>query len=150
MGIMFETLRREDVERCVDMILELLKRQKAPVKDRKAIEQLIYGDYAVSVVAKDGDNVVGLVNGTVLPPPSINFFFVASGEIARKDVGGLLIEKIIEVMKKRSPEIDFIVTRITADDIPLLFLYLSRGFAVNGFIKQGIDNKDVLILRRNI
>jgi hypothetical protein len=57
----------------------------------------------------------------------------------------MLVDKL---MKK--PKATYVTTMITTEDVKTISFYSSKSFITSGLIKEGLQNKDTVISRKNI
>ncbi|KPV65329.1 MAG: hypothetical protein AOA65_0260 [Candidatus Bathyarchaeota archaeon BA1] len=151
MSFVFETLSEKDLDQCVNVILSSMGEKLLPIhRDKETIKRLIYGAHVLTLVAKRGNRIVGLISGTMLIPPNIGFLDVADDQSAREGLGEQLIDKFLEAVKKRLPKAPFIATTLATDNTGGISLYSGKGFMIEGFIKEGMMGKDVVLLRKRL
>lgn len=151
MGIEFGMINEEDLEQCVDLVFASL-RDKLPreQRNREIVKQMIYGTQALSLVAKKNGKIVGLISGVMMLTPNINFISVIDEESAQQGLGGVLIDKFIEAVKKSLPKASHVRITLSTDDTPIISLCSLKFFMIKGFFRESSMNKDMIILEKNI
>lgn len=146
-----EELKPEDADKCAEVLFNSLKRTLPPaIKGKEGVLRMIWGPMKVSVVAKKGKEVVGIITGTASLPPSIIFIHVLSKEASMAGVEKMLLDHFSKVIKERVPEADYLTTSVPADERFFISFYLNLGFTIYGFVREGYMGKDVVMLRRSI
>jgi len=109
---------------------------------------MIYGDQAMTLVAKQKESIVGLINGTLLGIPRIMFLTVTDEQSAREGLGGMLIDQFVKEIQKSSPHAKRILHNEFADNFNAIGLYSVKGFKVTGYIKDPITSRDVVFMEK--
>jgi len=144
----FEPLRKSDVDSCVEMIIPTLRSQAKAYRDKNTLKKMIYGDQAMTLVAKQKESIVGLINGTLLGIPRIMFLTVTDEQSAREGLGGMLIDQFVKEIQKSSPHAKRILHNEFADNFNAIGLYSVKGFKVTGYIKDPITSRDVVFMEK--
>lgn len=145
-----EVLKERDVEESAKTLQKSMGDQTSPLfGDAKALGRVIYGPHAITLVAKKGGNVVGIVSGTATLPPNIAFLGVTDQECAKEGLGGKLIDQFMEEAKKKFPNAAAVRTTLPADYTDAVALYSSKGFVVEGFVKTAAQGRDIVFLSRS-
>jgi len=151
LNFVIEPLSKKDLEQCTSLILSSMRKELILANQNKeAVKSLLYGTNALSLVGKKDDQIVGLISGIVQMPLRISFLNVVDEESARQGLGGLLIDKFLEVAKKRLPNAPYATTSLPADNTVAISLYSARGFKIEGFLKEGIMGKDIVFLKKKL
>ena len=148
MEFVFEPLRKSDVDSCVEMIIPTLRSQAKAYRDKNTLKKMIYGDQAMTLVAKQKESIVGLINGTLLGIPRIMFLTVTDEQSAREGLGGMLIDQFVKEIQKSSPHAKRILHNEFADNFNAIGLYSVKGFKVTGYIKDPITSRDVVFMEK--
>lgn len=148
MEFVFEPLRKSDVDSCVEMIVPTLRSQAKAYRDKNTLKKMIYGDQSMTLVAKQKENIVGLINGTLLGIPRIMFLTVTDEQSAREGLGGMLIDQFVKEIQKSSPHAKRILHNEFTDNFNAIGLYSVKGFKVTGYIKDPITSRDVVFMEK--
>lgn len=148
MSFVFEDLREDDAEKCVELMLLKMSDQPAPTQPNKEVlKRLLSGENAVTIVAKRQNKLVGAVGGT---PGTLNFIVTFDEESAREGLGYMLIDRFVEEVKRRVPSLESIRTTLFAENTDQVALYSRKGFVVEGFAKEAVMGRDTIFLRKKI
>lgn len=151
MDFVFESLNEKNVEQCVNLLLSSMKNQLLPIhQDKKILKRMIYRNYLLTLIAKREDRIVGIISGTALIPPSINLFTITDEISAREGLGSILIDKFIELVRRKLPKASYITTRLSTDNIVAISLYLMKDFRIEGFIRGRLEGKDIVLLGKKL
>jgi len=146
-----EQVKEKDLEKCIDAILSSIGNRLLPVqKNRENLRRLLFGEYVITIVAKTDNRIAGLISGTCLMPPEIGLLTVMAKKNARKGLHDMLIDKFMEALKKRLPKAPYVMTRLRTDQTDAISLYSSKGFRIEGFLKNGLMGQDVVFLRKSL
>ena len=148
----FEVLKKKDVKKCLDTLLSAEVGQLTNLKNRDFLKRMIYGDKVLTIVAKVKDRIVGTITASWMMtwPPDISLLTLIDRESAVKGVGLLLIDKLIEAIKERFPQVPFITAKLIKDSTEAVSLYSAKGFTVEGFLKEGLMGKDVIFMKKDL
>lgn len=116
---------------------------------------------SLSLVARRGGVIVGVINGTVSQMPSplatIGLTAVLDQASGQMGLGGYLIDEFIAVSQKRAPKLPRVEVSLATIDTGSIALYALKGFLVEGLVKGGFsqpssgqDGADLIILRRHL
>lgn len=114
------------------------------VSDPNVVGQTIYGPHAITLVAKEKGVIVGIIHGIASIPPNIVLLLA-------KPVPGLgstLVDKFVEQVRVRLPSARSVRTNLPADVPEIVGFYSSKGFIVEGFVKEGIQGRDLVFLQK--
>jgi len=151
MSFEIETLKEKDVEESAKALLQSLGDQVSPVlQDGKALSRAIYGPHAITLIAKKKGKIVGVINGTATIQPTIVFLGVTDPESAREGLGSVLVDRFLEQVKTKFPNVGAVRTTLPADYPEAIALYSSKGFVVEGFVKEGAQGRDIVFLKKPI
>ncbi len=146
-----EELKPEDAERCAEVLFKSLKGTLPPaIKGKEGVLRMIWGPMKVSVIAKKGNEIAGIITGTTSLPPSIIFIHVLSREASMAGLEKMLLEHFSKVIKEKVPGANYLTTSVPADERFFISFYLNLGFTIYGFVREGYLGKDVVMLRRSI
>lgn len=148
--IAFEILKEKDVEKSVDMVTSSLVRHgvSEPI-NREVIKQMIFSRNVLTLIAKKERKILGLISGTTMFTPNINILSVIDEGDIGKYVGELLISRFVEEIKKNFPKNRYVTVTLTTDNTKAISEYSSKGFVIKGFVREGIEEKDVVILAKD-
>lgn len=151
MSFEIESLKEKDVEESAKALLHSLGAQISPVlQDAKALGRVIYGPHAITLVAKKKGKIVGIINGTATIQPTIAFLGVTDPESAKEGLGSILVDKFLEQVKSQFPNVPSVRTTLPADFSDAVGLYSSKGFVVEGFVKEAAQGRDVVFLKKTL
>jgi len=144
----FETIKKEDIDKCTNIILSSMKNQLIPTdQNKEAIKQMLSRTQTTTLVAKKKGKIVGLVGGTA---PNVNFVTVLDEESARKGLANMLLDKFAEAVKQRLPHVTYIKASLFADQTDAVALYSRLGFVVDGFAKDFAMGRDMIFMKRQL
>ena len=147
----FEELKGENVEKCAKVLIKALGDRLSPeLRKVEAVGRMIYGPRVITIVAKRGDNVVGIVSGSAIIPPSIVFLHAFDEESSRMGLEGMLTDEFTRAIRKKLPKAPYVTTTITTDSTGAVSFYSAKGFVISGFVKEGMGDKDVVVLRKSV
>ena len=144
-------MKPEDLNNCVDLIV---KSMGDPSINRDFVKHSIRDPNVVTLVARSREKIVGVIYGFVpytlynVQAPKIVFVGVADQEEAMKGLYGMLIDEFINELKRRFPKVPCIDVSLSSKDTNAVALYSSRGFSVEGYIRDGVGTADIVVLRR--
>lgn len=152
----FELLKPQDVDKCVNAIISLpiMELPGATVEKRKmALRNVIYGPLALTLVAKKGNEIVGIINCTRSLeggiPPRISFLTIIDEQSAQEGLGPELIDELLQVAHKEMPSAAYINVSAQAESMWQVALYSSKGFRVCGFARDVLlQDKDVVFMKK--
>jgi len=142
----FETIKKEDVDECANLILSSMKNQLIPTdKSKEAIKQMLSKTQTITLVAKRKGKIVGLVGGSA---PNVNFVTVLDEESARKGLADTLLDKYAEVVKQHLPHVTHLKASLFADQTDTVAFYSRLSFVVDGFAKDFALGRDMVFMKR--
>jgi len=142
----FETMKKENVDECANLILLSMKNQLTPIhRNKEAIKQMLSRSQTTALVAKKKGKIVGLVGGAA---PNVNFVTVLDEESARKGLANMLLNKYAEAVKQRLPDATYLKASLFADQTDAVALYSRLGFMVDGFAKDFAMGRDMVFMKR--
>jgi len=142
----FETMKKENVDECANLILLSMKNQLTPIhRNKEAIKQMLSRSQTTALVAKKKGKIVGLVGGAA---PNVNFVTVLDEESARKGLANMLLNKYAEAVKQRLPDATYLKASLFADQTDAIALYSRLGFMVDGFAKDFAMGRDMVFMKR--
>ncbi|MFH0848623.1 MAG: GNAT family N-acetyltransferase [archaeon] len=145
-----EVLKERDVEESTKALQKSMGNQPGPLfGDAKGLGRAIYGPHAITLIAKKGGSVVGIVSGTATLPPNIAFLGVTDADCAKEGLGGKLIDGFLDEAKKKIPNAPAVRTTLPAEYTDAVALYSSKGFVVEGFVKTAGQGRDIVFLSRS-
>jgi len=153
MSFEIERLTEKDVEESAKALVQSLGDQVPAVfQDVKALGRAIFGPHAITLVAKKKGRVVGIINGTATAQPSIAFLGVTDQESAKEGLGAVLIDRFLEHVKGQFPSVNAVRTALPANFPDAIALYSSKGFVVEGFVKEYhlAHGRDMVFLKRSL
>lgn len=146
MEFVFETMKKENVDECANLILSSMKNQLTPIhRNKEAIKQMLSRSQTTALVAKKKGKIVGLVGGAA---PNVNFVTVLDEESARKGLANMLLNKYAEAVKQRLPDATYLKASLFADQTDAVALYSRLGFMVDGFAKDFAMGRDMVFMKR--
>ena len=146
MEFVFETMKKENVDECANLILLSMKNQLTPIhRNKEAIKQMLSRSQTTALVAKKKGKIVGLVGGAA---PNVNFVTVLDEESARKGLANMLLNKYAEAVKQRLPDATYLKASLFADQTDAIALYSRLGFMVDGFAKDFAMGRDMVFMKR--
>ena len=147
----FEIIRDEDINECVEIITKPMGEARV---NKEAVKQRLKDPNFMTVVGKSGRNIKGLINVLIPPnfvqPPKIILISVADQESAVKGLFGMLIDEFINELRRRFPKIPALEVELSSRDTNAVAMYSSKGFSVEGFIRGGLGNTDLIVLRKRL
>ncbi|UCB60096.1 MAG: hypothetical protein JSW72_08295 [Candidatus Bathyarchaeota archaeon] len=143
-------IQRGDVDSCVEMIASTLGDLSKSYYDKNVLKNMIQGDQVLTLVAKREKKIVGLINTSLLGFPRIMFLTVADKRSAQEGLGSMLIDRIVETIKKKLPNSKKILHQEFADSCGAIGLFSINGFKIIGFIKDPVTSRDVVFMERAI
>jgi hypothetical protein len=154
----FELLKPQDVDKCVNAIISLpiMELPGATVEKRKmALRNVIYGPLALTLVAKKGNEIVGIINCTRSLeggiPPRISFLTIIDEQSAQEGLGPELIDELLQVAHKEMPSAAYINVSAQAESMWQVALYSSKGFRVCGFARDVLlQDRDVVFMKKEL
>jgi len=142
----FETMKKENIDECVNLILSSMEKQLTPIhRNKEAIKQMLSRSQATTLVAKKKGKIVGLVGGVA---PNVNFVTVLDEESARKGLANMLLNKYAEAVKQRLPQATYLKASLFADQTDAVALYSRLGFIIDGFAKDFVMERDMIFMKR--
>jgi len=149
MSFEIESLKEKDVEESAKALLQSLGSQVSPVlQDTKALGRAIYGPHAITLIARKKGKIVGIINGTATIQPTIVFLGVTDPESAKEGLGSILVDRFLEQVKNQFPNVTAVRTTLPANFPDAIALYSSKGFVVEGFVKEAAQGRDVVFLKK--
>ena len=153
MSFEIESLKEKDVEESAKILIQSLGNQVPAIfQDVKALGRAIYGPHAITLIAKKSGKIIGIINGTATAQPTIAFLGVTDPESAREGLGSVLVDKFLEHVKSQFPSISAVRTTLPADFPEAIALYSSKGFVVEGFVKDYhlAQGRDMVFLKKSL
>ena len=152
----FELLKPQDVDKCINAIISIpmMELPGATVETRKmALRSIIHGSHALTLVAKKGNEIVGVINCTRSLgggiPPRISFLSIMDEQSAQEGLGQELIGELLEVARKEMPSAVYINVSAQAESMWQVALYSSKGFKVCGFARDVLlQDRDVVFMKK--
>ncbi len=146
MEFVFETMKKENIDECANLILLSMKNQLTPMhRNKEAIKQMLSRSQTTALVAKKKGKIVGLVGGVT---PNVNFVTVLDEESARKGLADMLLNKYAEAVKQRLPDATYLKASLFSDQTDAVALYSRLGFMVDGFAKDFAMGRDMVFMKR--
>jgi len=143
----FTLLKEEDVETCIKMI----KTSAKGVKWRdEFLRNLLLNKSTIGFIARKDGKEVGVIIGSILVNPVINFVCITDRESLMKGLDGMLIDEFIKEVKRRQPRAPHVTVSLAAEDTHAVALYSWKGFVIEGFVKRGLHNRDMVLMRRDL
>ena len=148
---LFEPMKPEDLNNCVDVIA---KAMGDPNINKDFIKQSIRDPNVVTLIARSREKIVGVIYGFVpytlysIQAPKIVFMGIENQEEAMKGLYGMLIDEFINELKRRFPKVPCVDVSLASKDTNAVALYSGRGFAVEGYIRDGVGSADIVLLRK--
>jgi len=148
LSFVFEDLHESDIEKCVDLMLSRMSDQPSPtLPNKEVLKRLLSGENAVTIVAKRQGKLAGVIGGT---PGTLNFIATFDEESAREGLGYMLIDRFVEEVKRRVPQVESIRTTLLTENTDQVALYSRKGFVIEGFAKEYVMGRDMIFLRRKL
>lgn len=148
-GYFFERLKDEDINECAEVIL---KSVGEAFFNKEIVKQMLKDKNVITLVAKSGKMIKGVVNGMTpnnpIQPVKITFVGVVDKESVMNGLPGMLIDEFINELKNKLPKTSLVDVNLASKDTNAVTMYSSKGFVVEGFIKDGLGNADIVILRK--
>jgi GNAT superfamily N-acetyltransferase len=142
----FETMKKENIDECVNLILSSMKKQLTPIhRNKEAIKQMLSRSQTTTLVAKKKGRIVGLVGGAA---PNVNFVTVLDEESARKGLADMLLNKYEEIVKQQLPSAAYLKASLFTDQPDAVALYSRLGFVIDGFARDFVMGRDMVFMRR--
>jgi hypothetical protein len=142
----FETMKKENIDECVNLILSSMKKQLTPIhRNKEAIKQMLSRSQTTTLVAKKKGRIVGLVGGAA---PNVNFVTVLDEESARKGLADMLLNKYEEIVKQQLPSAAYLKASLFTDQPDVVALYSRLGFVIDGFARDFVMGRDMVFMRR--
>ncbi len=154
----FELLKPQDIDKCINAILSIsvMDLPGATVEARKkALRNIIHGPHALTLIAKKGSDIVGVINCTRTSEsglqPRIGFLSIMDERSAKEGLGPQLIDELLKVAHREMPAASYINVSAQAESTWQVSLYASKGFRVCGFARDVLlQDRDVVFMRRAI
>lgn len=150
MEFVIEPLNAKDIDECTTIVSSMAKGTLPAETNRDSIREMISNRNVLTLTAKKDKRIVALISGSIQTSLNIAFMIVTDEESARHGVGSILIDNFAEVGRKRSPNASYITTNLVADNTTAVALYSAKGFTVAGFLKEALDGRDLIILRKRL
>ena len=90
--------------------------------------------------------MVGIIYGTSTIPPTIALLVSEP----RVNLGSMLIDRFVERVKIQLPNATEVRTSLPTDIPEFIAFYSSKGFVVVGFVKGGLQGRDVVHLQKTL
>jgi hypothetical protein len=137
------SLKEKDVEEAV-RFLQSLGNPSSILSNSEMLKRTLYGPHAITLVAKEKDRIVGVIHGTATINPNIVLLATKPGE----SLGSVLLDRFVDRVKSQFPSANAVMTSLPADMTEVIAFYSSKGFAVEGFVKSGLQGRDLVFLRK--
>ncbi|MEM3714262.1 MAG: GNAT family N-acetyltransferase [Nitrososphaeria archaeon] len=145
----YNILRSEDeANKCAKAVYQYLSLEEKTFHSEENLKKLFLNQNTITLYAEVSGKVVGLINGIVLPSPTIRLLVVLDEEEAKMGLGGKLIDQFVDIIKERYPLTKNVTTMISNEQNDAIALYLSKGFTISGFIHE--ENKGIVLLKKRI
>ena len=142
-------MKENDIEESVKVLLQSGIGQVSSVfQDTKAVARQIYGPHAVTLVAKKKGKIIGIIHGIATLQPAIVFLGVTDPESAKENLGSILVDRFLEQVKNQFPNVNAVRTTLPADYADAVGFYSSKGFVVEGFVKEAAQGRDMVFLKK--
>jgi hypothetical protein len=147
-GFTFETLDEKTIDEAIDAMMKAMPQVKW---DNEGLKLRLLSPNALTLIARREQTVVGVINGTVFPGPTVQLMAVTDPVAGERGVGVFLIDRFIKSVQKKNPKAMFVDVNLPAFDTGSIALYSLQGFIIEGFIKNGFQGShDLVILRRRL
>ncbi len=149
-GFSFELIKMDEVD---GVISDIVKTASGGILSNKEfLKQAITNPDSITVVCKDKNNVLGLINGLAirnqLVSPQITLIWVKDRTVAIRGIAPALIERFTVEVKRRRPNSLSIDVSLPTMDVDSVALYSMNGFVIEGFIKGQYNGPDMIVMRR--
>jgi len=148
-GYFFERLKDEDINECIDVIIKSIGET---FFNKEILKQMLKDPNVITLVAKSEKIIKGVINGMTsnnpIQPVKITFVGVMNKESVMNGLPGMLIDEFINELKNKFSKTSLIDANLVSKDTNAVTMYSSKGFVVEGFIKDGLGNADIVILRK--
>ena len=157
-GFSFEILDDKAVNDCVNA---MMKATPQAMWSREEVRHWLQAPNALTLIAKREGTIVGVINGIVrnspMPPPTIRFMAVLDQRSGNQGLGGVLITKFIEELRRITPKTPYVEVSLPGSERTSIALFSLMGFDVSGFVKDGFrlnfsggERQDLVMLRRTL
>jgi hypothetical protein len=144
MSYEIDPLEEKDVAESIKLLQTLGSPISTIFSNSDILKRTLYGPHAITLVAKEDGKIAGVVHGTATMPP--NIVLLATKPSAT--LGSMLIDKFVDHVRNQFPSANAVRTSLPADMTEIVAFYSSKGFIVEGFVKGGIQNRDLIFLRK--
>lgn len=138
------SLNEKDVEETVKLLQSLGSPASSIFSNSEMLKRTLYGPHVITLVGKEKEKIVGVINGTATTSPNILLLATKPGE----SLGSVLLDKFVDRVKNQFPSAKAVMTSLPADMTEVVAFYSSKGFAVEGFVKSGLQGRDLVFLRK--
>jgi hypothetical protein len=143
-------LTEKDVDECINTLLKKVGKALDPkIRNKNILKNMIYGPHAMTIIAKKGNKIVGFISGSAMMP-NINVLYVFDIESSKSGLEGLLLDNYLESAKKQFPKVPYVLTQTATDDTRAIAFYSSQDFRIYGFRRGETENRDILLLRKQL
>lgn len=157
-GFSFEILGDKAVNDCVNA---MMKATPQAMWSREEVSHWLQAPNSLTLIAKLEGTIVGVINGIVLnspmPPPTIRFMAVLDQRSGNQGLGGFLITKFIEELRRITPKAPYVEVSLPGSERTSIALFSLMSFDVSGFVKDGFrlsfsggERQDLVMLRRTL
>lgn len=151
-GFSFELIKMDEVDGVIDDIVKTAS--GGILSNREFLKRAITNPESITVVCKDKNNVLGLINGLAIRnqpiSPQITLIWVKDRTSAIRGIAPALIERFTVEVKRRRPNSLSIDVSLPTIDVDSVALYSMNGFVIEGFIKGQYNGPDMIVMRRNL
>lgn len=150
MAFTFESLQKEDVDKCVELAMSTLKGQMKDYGNKDRLRVMIYGKQTVTLVGKKDGKIAGFITAALMGIPRIMFLTVSDEKTAKEGLSSQLIDKLVEKIGQILPKTKQILHNEFADSVAAIALYAFKGFRITGYIKDPVTDRDVVFMAKSI
>jgi hypothetical protein len=157
-GFSFEILGDNAVNDCINA---MMKATPQAMWGGEELSQWLQAPNSLTLIAKREGTIVGVINGIVrnspMPPPTIRFMAVLDQKSGDQGLGGLLITKFIDELRRITPKAPYVEVSLPSSERTSIALFSLMSFDVSGFVKDGFrlsfsggERQDLVMLRRTL
>ena len=139
-------LKENDVEESVKLLQTLGGSSSPFFSNLEFLKRTLCGPYAITLVAKEKGEIVGVIHGSATIPPNI----VLLASKPTEGLGSILVDKFVDQVKNQFPSVNAVRTSLPADMTEVVAFYSTKGFAVEGFVKAGVQGRDLVFLQKSL
>ena len=148
-GASYQIIKKEEeAKKCAEVVYRYLKSNEQTFYTEEDLKKLFSSQNSLTLYAEVSEKIVGLVSGIISPSPMIRLLVVLDEDQAKKGLGGDLIDKFVETVKKLVPTAKIVSTVISNEQNNAISLYLMKGFTISGFVYE--EDRGIVVLRRRI